>query len=70
MSELVTYYARQRFKYAGRWYEPGDEWTPGGYKNDRAILNSKLVRMERAAVKPPAEPVAPAGGKRDGVKSR
>lgn len=65
MAELVKYVARQRFKYNGILYKPGDEWTPLGVRYDASIIRNRLVSTvrieaplnepEKAAAKSPAK---------------
>lgn len=47
MAEQVKYVARQRFKYNGILYKPGDEWTPLGVRYDASIIRNRLVSTVR-----------------------
>lgn len=58
MSEMVTYIVRQPFKYDGKWYKQGTEWTPGGSRHDAGIIRNRMVATVRVeAPEPEAAPV-------------
>lgn len=74
MAELVKYVARQRFKYNGILYKPGDEWTPVGARYDASIIRNKLVTTVRIEA-PLNEPgktaaTAPANGAKSPATAR
>jgi hypothetical protein len=34
---------KEPFTYAGKQYKRGDPWTPGGHRNDKAIISARIV---------------------------
>lgn len=55
MAEQVTYIARQRFKYGGLEFRPGDEWEPTGSRFDDSIIRNRLVTTVRVPAEKPAQ---------------
>lgn len=50
----VKYQVRTPFKYDGKRYDVGDEWTPSGGKYDEILMSSPryFVRVEEPTTKP------------------
>lgn len=44
MVNQMKYIANKRFTYDGIDYQRGDEWEPGGFQNDRLIIDIGYVR--------------------------
>ncbi|KPJ89945.1 MAG: hypothetical protein AMJ53_15255 [Gammaproteobacteria bacterium SG8_11] len=58
---VSKHYAKSPFVYDGKQYAAGDEWVPGGHRNDDAILRT-LIRTENQIVEQPTR------GRRKGAK--
>lgn len=46
---VYEYPVRRSFTYNGEEYEPGDMWTPGGFRNDKNII-AFFVNREQAQI--------------------
>jgi hypothetical protein len=48
---VYEYPVRRSFQYNGEQYNPGDWWTPGGFKNDKNIIkffvNSQFAQIKQ-----------------------
>lgn len=62
----MTFIVIKPFTYAGKDFARGDTWEPGGYRNDRAMINSRMVvliqKQKRGTRGKPVEPGPEGGG--------